>query len=231
MANTQCELITCCELRRAYWTSKLEAYSRVVMQLAFVASCLLSSSGLRLPAPKIAFRAPTCAMFGGTQRRVCFDQLDERRFLSFLGGFPNFCQRWGEAEWREVGASPLEFSVRRRDSGIRLVYYLDKETARKEGRGGLVEDGGLDIVLEPRAPRLLAAPNPAVVFRSDRGRGAAARQGSESVLFDRLLVDCMTGPASGLCKVAGGYRLPARARAFARIESACLYDKNVRKRF
>ena len=170
--------------------------------------------------------------FGGPQR-VCFDELDEQRFLSYLNGFPNFCLRWSEAEWREVGASPIEFSVRRQDSGIRIVYYLDKETARKEGRGGLVEDGGLDIVVEPNAPRLLAASGPAVVFRPDKGRGRSvgARKSAESVLFDRLLIDCLTGSASGLCKVASGYRLPARARAFARIEAACLYEKNVRKRF
>eukprot|EP00966_Prymnesium_polylepis_P115493 2669464-Prymnesium_polylepis.1 len=169
------------------------------------------------------------------ERRLCFDELDERRFLTYLGGLPNFALRWGEAEWRECGGALLQYSARplRGDEpGIRLVYYLDEQTARREGRGGLVEDGGLDIVLVARAPRLLAAPGPAVVFRPDRGRGGAAgqRRAGEDVIFDRLLVDCLSGRASG-CKLAGGYRLPSRARAFARIESACLYDKNVRKRF
>ena len=99
--------------------------------------------------------------------------------------------------------------------------------------GGLTEDGGLDIVVQARAPRLLAAPGPAVVFRRD-GTGGGARRAAEGVLFDKLLVDCLPGGrASRLpgCKLAGGYRQPALARAFARIESACMYDKTVRKRF
>lgn len=164
--------------------------------------------------------------------RVC--QRSERD-LVLSGGFTNFCLQWGEAEWRACSAEPLKFSVRKLPdaSGIRLVYYLDQETARQRGRGGLVEDGGLDILYVKREPRLFGLPSPAIVFRPERGRGkfSFTRKSGEDVIFDRLLVDCLVGRASNFCKLASGYQLPARARIFSQIEASCLYEKKVRKRF
>ena len=135
------------------------------------------------------------------QRRISFSTLDEDRAIAYLRSFPTQAfQMWSNTEWNRLGASKLDFSVRPTESGVRLIYYLSDEEARKRGLAGLVEDGSFDLEVRGNA----------IVGRSSPGKTRRGKE--EEVVWQRLVLQITKGIAleraggrPDLGKVSGFY--------------------------
>jgi hypothetical protein len=158
-------------------------------------SRLSVAAGSRLRAP------PPSLVFGTTQRKIFFTQLDERKAVQALKAFPRRFSRWGVDEWECFGASALVFSERSLPNGVSLQYY--------QRGAGLREDGALELTVE-RAQTLFNGATHAIVVRS---RSKGGREKQEEVIFKLLLAECQKGSFGG--KIAPGIYPPTGIRFFA----------------
>lgn len=172
-------------------------------------------------------RRPT-ALFGPPDRLAFGADFEAKRATVFLRSFPAKFRGWGESEWKTFGLPALSFSTKPVDGGIALVYYLTEAQARAKGKGGLVEDGGLELTAQAGGAGGLFASSPGIVVKAKRGSVDRSRQ--EQVLVARLADECQSTKASFGSYI--GWKPPqGTVKKLGAIAGACLYAKTVSKRY
>jgi len=180
------------------------------------------------PAAPRRSRRPV-ALFGPPDRLEFSDDFDAKRATSFIRSFPSKFRGWGESEWRTFGLPALSFSTKPIDGGVSLVYYLTEAQARAKGKGGLVEDGGLELTAQAGGAGGLFASAPGIVVKARRGSVDRSRQ--EEVLVARLADECRSTRASNLGSYRGWKPPQGTVGKLNAIAGACLYAKAVSKRY
>ena len=89
---------------------------------------------------------------------------------------------WGDSEWRVFGCSRLEFTAKSIADGVRLTYYMSEAAMKKRGLAGLVEDGTLDLTIDPQA-RFLGIGPAAPAIRARSSPGVESRAAQEAVVW------------------------------------------------
>lgn len=190
-------------------------------------SLLLGPAASLAAAPQRS-RRPV-ALFGPPDRLEFADDFDAKKATSYLRSFPSKFRGWGESEWKTFGLPALSFSTKPIDGGVSLTYYLTEAQARAKGKGGLVEDGGLELTAQAGGAGGLFASAPGIVVKARRGSVDRSRQ--EQVLVARLADECQSTKASSMGSYRGWKPPQGTVNKLNAIAGACLYAKTVSKRY
>mmetsp|Transcript_41653 Transcript_41653/g.87207 ORF Transcript_41653/g.87207 Transcript_41653/m.87207 type:complete len:244 (+) Transcript_41653:64-795(+) len=159
-----------------------------------------------------------------SKKQIRFNsKVDASRLVRATKKMITSVQRWREPEWRQFGLLPLKFTATDTPAGIQLTYYRNPQSTAVSSLSALEEDGGMMIRIDLRdsSASLLFEPLP----QSLRWKR------HEDAMFARLLIAIKQEKLLAEALAPGQEPSNSLAEKISKIDSACMYDKVVTKKY